>query len=29
VSGCRAGNDCVFYQEGKNKFDFKAATDAN
>jgi quercetin dioxygenase-like cupin family protein len=28
VSGCRAGNDCVFYQEGKNKFDFKAATDA-
>jgi quercetin dioxygenase-like cupin family protein len=29
VSGCRAGNDCVFYQEGKNKFDFKAAADAN
>jgi quercetin dioxygenase-like cupin family protein len=29
VSGCRAGSDCVFYQEGKNKFDFKAAADAN
>lgn len=25
VSGCRAGSDCVFYQEGKDKFDFKAA----
>ena len=25
VSGCRAGSDCVFYQEGKGKFDFKAA----
>ena len=23
VSGCRPGNDCVFYQEGKGKFDFK------
>ena len=23
VSGCRAGTDCVFYQEGKGKFDFK------
>ena len=23
VSGCRAGSDCLFYQEGKNKFDFK------
>jgi quercetin dioxygenase-like cupin family protein len=23
VSGCRAGSDCVFYQEGKDKFDFK------
>ena len=23
VSGCRAGSDCVFYQEGKGKFDFK------
>ncbi len=29
VSGCRAGSDCVFYQEGQNKFDFKAATEAN
>ena len=24
VSGCRAGSDCVLYQEGKGKFDFKA-----
>jgi hypothetical protein len=24
VSGCRAGGDCLFYQEGKGKFDFKA-----
>lgn len=23
VSGCRAGSDCVLYQEGKGKFDFK------
>ena len=23
VSGCRSGSDCVFYQEGKDKFDFK------
>ena len=23
VSGCRAGSDCMFYQEGKGKFDFK------
>jgi len=23
VSGCRPGSDCVFYQEGKGKFDFK------
>jgi len=23
VSGCRIGGDCVFYQEGKGKFDFK------
>ena len=23
VSGCRAGAECVFYQEGKDKFDFK------
>jgi quercetin dioxygenase-like cupin family protein len=25
VSGCRSGSDCVFYQEGKGKFDFKVA----
>jgi len=25
VSGCRAGSDCVFYQQGKGKFDFKPA----
>ena len=25
VSGCRAGSDCLFYQHGKGKFDFKAA----
>jgi hypothetical protein len=23
VSGCRAGADCVFYQEGRGKFDFQ------
>ena len=23
VSGCRAGTDCVLYQEGKGKFDFR------
>ena len=23
VSGCRAGSECVLYQEGKGKFDFK------
>ena len=23
VSGCRAASECVFYQEGKGKFDFK------
>ena len=23
VSGCRAGSDCVFYQDGNGKFDFK------
>jgi quercetin dioxygenase-like cupin family protein len=23
VSGCRAGSDCILYQEGKGKFDFK------
>ena len=27
VSGCRAGSDCIFYQEGKDKFDFKPAAD--
>ena len=26
VSGCRAGSDCVLYQEGKGKFDFKPVT---
>ena len=25
VSGCRSGSECVFYQEGKAKFDFKPA----
>ena len=25
VSGCRPGSECVFYQEGKGKFDFKPA----
>jgi quercetin dioxygenase-like cupin family protein len=29
VSGCRTGGDCVFYQEGKGKFDFKAAAEVN
>lgn len=29
VSGCRSGSDCVFYQEGKGKFDFVPATAAN
>jgi quercetin dioxygenase-like cupin family protein len=29
VSGCRSGSDCVFYQEGKGKFDFKPAMDSN
>jgi ChrR-like protein with cupin domain len=24
VSGCRAGSECMFYQEGKGAFDFKA-----
>ncbi|HEX9155760.1 MAG TPA: DUF4437 domain-containing protein [Nitrospira sp.] len=23
VSGCRAGSECVFYQEGKGRFDFQ------
>ena len=29
VSGCRAGSDCVFYQEGKGKFDYKPAAEAS
>jgi len=29
VSGCRSGSDCVFYQEGKGKFDFKPAAGAS
>ncbi len=29
VSGCRAGSDCVFYQEGWGKFDFKPAAESN
>jgi len=29
VSGCRSGNDCVFYQEGRGKFDFKPAAESN
>jgi len=27
VSGCRPGSDCVFYQEGKGKFDFNPAAE--
>jgi ChrR Cupin-like domain len=27
VSGCRSGSDCVFYQEGKGKFDFKPSAE--
>ena len=27
VSGCRAGSECIFYQEGKGKFDFKPAAE--
>jgi quercetin dioxygenase-like cupin family protein len=27
VSGCRAGSECVFYQEGKGKFDFNPVAD--
>ena len=27
VSGCRSGSDCVFYQEGKGKFDFNPSAD--
>ena len=26
VSGCRAGKECLFYQDGKGKFDFKPVT---
>jgi hypothetical protein len=26
VSGCRPGSECVFYQEGKGKFDFNPST---
>ena len=29
VSGCRAGRDCVFYQEGNGKFDFKPAAQSS
>jgi len=25
VSGCRSGSDCIFYQEGKGRFDFHPA----
>jgi hypothetical protein len=25
VSGCRTGSDCVFYQDGEGKFDFRPA----
>ena len=28
VSGCRAGSDCLFYQAGKGRFDFKPAAKA-
>lgn len=28
VSGCRPGSDCVFYHEGKGKFDFKQVPSA-
>ena len=28
VSGCRPGSDCVFYQEGKGKFDYHPAPDS-
>jgi quercetin dioxygenase-like cupin family protein len=26
VSGCRAGSDCIFYQDGKGKLDYKPVT---
>ena len=28
VSGCRTGSECVLYQEGKDKFDFKPVATA-
>jgi quercetin dioxygenase-like cupin family protein len=28
VSGCRAGSECVFYQEGSGKFDFRPAAES-
>ncbi|MET0553879.1 MAG: DUF4437 domain-containing protein [Vicinamibacteria bacterium] len=28
VSGCRAGSDCLFYQDGKGRFDFKPVAKA-
>lgn len=28
VSGCRGGSDCVFYQEGKGKFDFHPSSES-
>jgi quercetin dioxygenase-like cupin family protein len=28
VSGCRAGSECVFYQEGNGKFDFRPAAES-
>jgi len=27
VSGCRRGSECVFYQQGKGKFDFKPVSE--
>ena len=27
VSGCRPGSECIFYQEGKGKFDYKPAAE--
>ena len=27
VSGCRSGSDCIFYQNGKGKFDYKPAAE--
>jgi len=26
VSGCRSGSECLFYQDGKGRFDFKLAS---